>query len=299
MLRLNPSDSYLRSMLTSICLRRPKNAVQLPCRTDRIRKLEFNATEAQYYRSMNDFVTTQLEQEAGQNNLRTCSTILAKINSLRQICNLGMHYETDINDTHEARGELAEMQDTFDGMLSAGMAVCSKCDRDLVQEDSDSFEGPQITTCREIICASCFGQSGMSRGTSHIDCHGQTPCKLFSVSLLGPVATPANSGILHPPVKMRALQIDLLALPAAEKRYEILPRPNLVNIAPYICASIVFSFWTTTLDHVCLALAEVGIAYSRVDGKMTLKERQQSLISFTEDPETRVLALSLRCGSTG
>ena len=60
-----------------------------------------------------------------------------------------------------------------------------------------------------------------------------------------------------------------------------------------------FSFWTTTLDHVCLALAEVGIAYSRVDGRMTLKERQQSLASFTEDPQIRVLALSLRCGSTG
>ena len=189
---------------------------------------------------MNNFVTAQLQLEAGQNNLRTCSSVLAKINSLRQICNLGMHYAKNFNDTGEARDQSVEMQETFDGMLSAGMAVCSKCDKNLMQEDSDSFEGPQITTCREIICASCFAESGMSGGTSHIDCHSQSPCKLFSVNLLGPVTMPANSSVLHPPVKMRALQIDLLALPAAEKRCVVLPRPSLIHIAPYICASIIF-----------------------------------------------------------
>lgn len=67
----------------------------------------------------------------------------------------------------------------------------------------------------------------------------------------------------------------------------------------YMPTSIVFSFWTTTLELICTALREIEISYTRVDGTMTSKERQHSLKSLTEDTRVRVILISLRCGSTG
>ena len=63
--------------------------------------------------------------------------------------------------------------------------------------------------------------------------------------------------------------------------------------------SIVFSFWTTTLDLAGVALDQVHVPYTRVDGKMLAKQRQLALESFVEDPHIRAILISLRCGSTG
>ncbi|KAL2055832.1 hypothetical protein ABVK25_004076 [Lepraria finkii] len=79
---------------------------------------------------------------------------------------------------------------------------------------------------------------------------------------------------------MRALQKDLLALPENDK-------------------SIIFSFWTTTLDLVETGLNELQFPYTRFDGTLAAKLRQQSVESFIEDPRIRVILISLRCGANG
>lgn len=63
--------------------------------------------------------------------------------------------------------------------------------------------------------------------------------------------------------------------------------------------SIIFSFWTSTLDVVAVALNEIHLPYTRVDGTMPIKHRQQALKSFKESSHLQVLLMSLRCGSTG
>ena len=63
--------------------------------------------------------------------------------------------------------------------------------------------------------------------------------------------------------------------------------------------SIIFSFWTSTLDVVATALDQINVSYARIDGTMPIKQRQHVLTSFNEDSHPRVLLMSLRCGSTG
>ena len=63
--------------------------------------------------------------------------------------------------------------------------------------------------------------------------------------------------------------------------------------------SIIFSFWTTTLDLVSTALTDVNLVHTRVDGTLAPKQRQQSLESFVSDPSIRVILISLRCGANG
>ena len=63
--------------------------------------------------------------------------------------------------------------------------------------------------------------------------------------------------------------------------------------------SIIFSFWTSTLDVVATALDQINLSYARIDGTLPIKQRQHVLTSFNEDYHLQVLLMSLGCGSTG
>lgn len=217
-------------MLAPICLRRSKQAIDLPRRRDSTHMLAFDAEEAAYYKKINTRVSGYLEREAGQTSLGSYSNILTKINSLRQICNLGAYYRGDVE---ALETQTAAMQEIFDGMTSAGAAICCKCERDLSKGDEinniqiDGTEGfgsskIQMSTCGELICASCLGILEMSTCPSDGRCQNQSSCKLSTVSLFGSSdscslsAFQSNSRL---PTKMRAVQEDLLALPETDKRY--------------------------------------------------------------------------------
>ena len=226
MLRRNAANSDLKSMLAPICLRRSKQAIDLPSRIDNTHKLEFDPREAAYYKSINVRVSGFLEQQGGQTNLGSYSNILAKINSLRQICNLGTNYGGDIG-VPETR--FTAMQELFDGMISAGAAACCKCYRDLSKGDEnnesqtdgmDGFESSKtrISTCGEIICASCFVLSEMVTCPSNGECQYQNLCELITVNSSGSSSVPVFQINPQLPVKMRALQEDILALPETDKR---------------------------------------------------------------------------------
>ena len=93
----------------------------------------------------------------------------------------------------------------------------------------------------------------------------------------------------------------------APKRSLGLARDGQEVITPVCCGlplshvsnSIVFSFWTATLDLAGAALDQAHISYTRVDGTMLAKQRQLALESFVEDSRIRTILISLRCGSTG
>lgn len=216
-------------MLAPLCLRRSKETIDLPSRTDKTHKVDFDAEEAAHYKSINVRVTGFLEQQAGRTSLGSYSNVLTKINSLRQICNLGTFYR---GDTGVPETRTTAMQEIFDGMISAGAAVCCKCDRDLSRGnennesqtgDTDIFDSSKIriATCGELICASCSALSEIAMCPSDGRCQHQSSCELFTVNLSGSSgssglrACPFTSRL---PVKMRALQEDLLALPETDKR---------------------------------------------------------------------------------
>ncbi len=218
MLRSNPSNSHIRSMLASICLRRPKNTIELPPRTDKICKVNFEADESGHYKNMNEFVTANLHGEVGQTHLRTYSNILAKINSLRQICNLGTHYHLSLPGSTGSENQINPAQELFDGMISAGAALCSECNQNLGEGDSDALGRPQLATCGELICASCLVSSEKYLDAKHVGCQGRALCKLFAVDACGPASISTGGSVSRLPTKIRALQNDLLKVPVTEKR---------------------------------------------------------------------------------
>jgi SNF2 family DNA or RNA helicase len=63
--------------------------------------------------------------------------------------------------------------------------------------------------------------------------------------------------------------------------------------------TIVFSQFTTMLDLIEPHLRSAGIRHVRYDGSMRNDAREASLHSLRNDPKTRVLLCSLKCGSLG
>lgn len=227
MLRHSADNSALKSMIASLCLRRSKLAIDIPSRRDTTHKVDFDAEEAAHYKNINLRVTGFLEQEANQTNLRSYSNILTRINALRQICNLGTLYQ---GKKGEPENSTAAMQQLFDGMISAGTAVCCKCEKDLSEVDErdglgscgiNGFESSKIrvSTCGELLCASCIAISVTVMCPSDGRCQHQSLCKLFTVTSSSSSDLSEVKPSSRLPTKMRALQKDLLALPETDKRY--------------------------------------------------------------------------------
>jgi SNF2 family DNA or RNA helicase len=62
--------------------------------------------------------------------------------------------------------------------------------------------------------------------------------------------------------------------------------------------SVVFSFWTSTLDLIEQYIGE-RFKCIRFDGKVSNKERSERLSRFKNDIGVRVALLSISCGSVG
>jgi SNF2 family DNA or RNA helicase len=63
--------------------------------------------------------------------------------------------------------------------------------------------------------------------------------------------------------------------------------------------SVVFSFWTSTLDVVGTALERKAIPYVRIDGKLSYTKRNAALKIFRENCAVRVALLTISCGAVG
>jgi len=229
MLRHNATNLQVRRMLALLCLRRSKKMIQLPRRIDKIHTVEFDADEAVQYNIMNNSLSGYLQQENLHEHVGTYSNILVKINSLRQMCNLGTYYQRELHAPVGSRTRDAGMQGLFDGMLSAGLAMCSICNRDLSMGDegnewpladtgASEASQPGLTTCGELICASCFTPSKITTRPKDRRCQHQPSCEFFAVTLFSSFTAPTFHAASRLPVKMRALQKDLVALPETDKR---------------------------------------------------------------------------------
>jgi SNF2 family DNA or RNA helicase len=63
--------------------------------------------------------------------------------------------------------------------------------------------------------------------------------------------------------------------------------------------SVVFSFWTYSLDLVERMLDIYAIAYTRIDGKTPLPKRLRAMEDFQKNDLLRVILVSIMCGGAG
>jgi SNF2 family DNA or RNA helicase len=97
--------------------------------------------------------------------------------------------------------------------------------------------------------------------------------------------------------KLKALVESLTQHVYTSKSYE--SRPGL-NATPFDNSnSIVFSYWTRTLDILCPRLEELGLNYVRVDGNVSRADRTRRLSEFKTSPTIPVLLMAYGTGAVG
>ncbi|KAL0257943.1 hypothetical protein SLS55_007111 [Diplodia seriata] len=74
---------------------------------------------------------------------------------------------------------------------------------------------------------------------------------------------------------------------------------SLVSLGQAVCVSVVFSFWTRSLDMVQRALQISGIDTVRFDGRVSARDRKKALERFRNDPQVRVMLITTSCGAVG
>lgn len=63
--------------------------------------------------------------------------------------------------------------------------------------------------------------------------------------------------------------------------------------------SVVFSYWTSVLDLVQNALLQAGFVCERIDGKCSIKRREEALFRFANDPFCTLMLATIGSGGEG
>jgi SWI/SNF-related matrix-associated actin-dependent regulator of chromatin subfamily A3 len=63
--------------------------------------------------------------------------------------------------------------------------------------------------------------------------------------------------------------------------------------------SIVFSFWTSTLDLIEKGLSHTALTHTRYDGNTTQANRSLALKKFRQDPSISVILMTISCSAVG
>ena len=146
-------------------------------RTDKVHRVEFDCNDHASYNKARDKVIHHLQWGVESAELNTYSNILAKMNALRQMCNLGAHYRPSSSVKERRESADGKLQQLFESMTSTGVAVCSRCGEDLLDSDDsgraadvdDTSARPQLTLCGILTCATC---STLAKDTVSLDVGG-------------------------------------------------------------------------------------------------------------------------------
>ncbi|KAI9766764.1 MAG: hypothetical protein M1839_004768 [Geoglossum umbratile] len=285
----------LKKLVKYLALRHSQAAIELPERTDTVQYLDFNPMELAEYRQLELPIVEMLDDALINDGRRSRMYMhaLAKINSLRKFCNLGLFTPTldirsRLHDPKALAWTSATAQEAFENLVSLGQASCVQCCINLditFQEGLGDTSQAQMTRCLRLTSYTCFQQTMEYPSLPTCTCEDQGSCSVVTISRNGITSSPATPIARYAmddngfPTKIQALCGELQRA-GSEK-------------------CVVFSSWTTTLDLVQSALSNASILSVRVDGRVSTKDRDIAFDDFRTNPTIRVVLLSISCGAEG
>ncbi|KAJ3675073.1 hypothetical protein LUZ60_004115 [Juncus effusus] len=171
------------------------------------------------------------------------------------------------------------VEDLSKGELSKG--ECPIC--------LEAFEDAVLTPCAHRLCRECLLATWRSSSSSASS--GLCPVCRQIVNKQELITAPANSRFR---VDVKANWVESSKVSFLLKELRIIRESS----SP-AAKSIVFSQWTAFLDLLEIPLSKHNIAYLRLDGTMTLQQREKVIKDFGEDNSILVLLMSLKAGGVG
>ncbi|KAH8751846.1 SNF2 family N-terminal domain-containing protein [Hyaloscypha sp. PMI_1271] len=268
--RRGDADGFLRlkTLVRAITISRTKRVVRLPPREDFIHHLDFAPEELDLYENQKKhtvpLVRNALSSCPGHQSLNA----LQHLNALHLICSHGRLAQMYQGPETPMSHDKIDIQDSLFTQVLDGNSTCNNCGKELLE---DLLEGPPSAS---------MWQTGFGQWPG-----GDLLEAPFTPSTRSPTPSadqesPFSHRLNSMPTKVKALLADLAEHAPSEK-------------------SVVFSYWTYTLDLVQEMLDPHGIAYMRIDGKTSLPQRSQAMGLFQQDDRVRVMLVSITCGGAG
>lgn len=290
----------MKKLVNCMSLCRTKAIIDLPKRQDSIRKLSFSPEEQEYYDTVKEGTIKKLDAAISTNPLQPGQYLnaLQWLNELRLICNHGLvhsnrevHKTVNITPQNTHVWNKSTANKAFETMVTANQAMCSVCGNVLSDGagEGSSSENPKpyLAKCLTLTCGSCVKDS--PSGLPVPTCSCMPLCKSVEVSWTPSAATSAGKGNSKtlPDIpekdistKLKTLLEDLQTCPEGEK-------------------SVVFSYWTFTLDLIESLLKKASISYTRIDGQHSGERREEAIQKFMQDASIQVILVSITCGGAG
>ena len=323
----------LRLLVDTITLRRLKDRIDLPARHVVITRLPFSDEEHELYEFFANDSDNKMKIIASERRKslggKTYVHILQAIMRLRLICAHGRDLLRDedlkLLEGHSWNSAIDLEDESEKPVLNNRQAYemlmllketdgdkCAQCARDI--EAAESENGPNekdiigyLMPCYQIVCRDCIKDLKSAIGEDdHFVCpycDQRLRTSFFELTQGGIEAAEeariqARENPKHaklkgryggPHTKTKAL---LEALQQSELESESMPPNKPIK-------SVVFSGWTTHLDLIQIALEDSKIRFARLDGKMSRAKRTSALDTFRDDPEVRVILVSIGAGGLG
>lgn len=329
----------LRVLIDTITLRRLKDKIHLPPRTDVVIKLDFTPEERLVYDWFAKSAKERVRVLTGQSQDRimggrTMIHILRSILQLRLICAhgkdllneedlaelQGMTADTpiDLDSDEEAERPMLQEKKAYEMMYlmqEGNSDNCFRCNCKLGAIEVDDPESDQqddtlgyMAPCFHTYCPSCIK---LRSNDQHDD--GQNGCDLCAgVDKSSCVELHRKRADIEHESRQaknksgtgKIIPDDRYSGPHTKTRaliQELLANKEKSAMIPGEppYKSVVFSGWTSHLDLIQIALDNAGITYTRLDGKMSRTARNAAMDSFRDDPSVQVILVSIMAGGLG
>lgn len=290
----------LKRLSACMLLRRPKGTINLPVRHDLQCPVNFNTEERALYDKLRDkaivSINEALKGDSEHSRTGMYVNVLQQIESLRLVCNLGLHYHTRHEKAPQTSLEgdswASAAQGAFNVQREMEPPVCKQCrstleiTETLLEDPSMPRQSAQFFSCLKFVCTDCTQRTTQSR--RGLECGHDPTCSVAAVFTNGSALESSPAEIQ---TKMRATSIGLSSKVGA--------LITDIKALPWNEKCIVFSTWRLTLDMVEAGLEQESIPSVRFDGKVPQNERQEIVERFRADPSVRVMLLTLSCGAAG
>ncbi|KAF4760165.1 hypothetical protein HAV15_007669 [Penicillium sp. str.  len=326
----------LRVLVDSFTLRRVKDKIDLPPRTDNVIKLKFTEEEQQLHDFFRAESNVMMSVIAGEDKRtmggRMYHHVLKAMMILRQVSAHGKEL-LDVSDRARARGfsvndaiDLEEGEpdatpaamnkkayEMFALIQQASTPRCCSCNREL-NEPLNSMgavarDSPMaiVLPCFDIFCPDCF--SGWKQAFDSSP-DTQIPCPRCEgwIHLRYSTITPAG---FEEYVAQQESNRQTRKLGKNLGEYEG-PHTKTIALVNYLkesvedskklegespIKSVVFSGWTSHLDLIEIALQNNGLGgYTRIDGTMGIPARTKALEEFAKNDNIKVLLATIGAG---
>ncbi|RYC56789.1 hypothetical protein CHU98_g9425 [Xylaria longipes] len=285
----------LQYLSACLLLRRAKGTISLPPKRDLLCPVDFLPEEKTAYEILRERAIRSIDEAVSGHHGSSSPTVYAnalqRIESLRLFCDLGLKYHAR-HETQNDQEWSSIAQQAFNSNREIEPLICIQCSssldftESLLDEPNPSVIDPQFSSCMKFICGECIRK--LSKDHRKVGCGHKPACPFASVSTGGIALEETFDALSNTPCspmrlpsKVEALITDLKSLPQDTKWY------------------VVFSAWRLTLDLVKAGLDQNSIQSIRFDGKVPQNERGAVVAKFRNDPDVRIMLLTLSCGAVG